>query len=169
MSFRNKPRKKRSLIWEIDRDLLVTLVSNAESLGQVLKHFQLENKGGNPRTLKARLIADGIDFSHIKLGPRANAGKNFFVEKTPLSEIFVENSTFSRTHLKKRILCEKILENVCAECGQDGMWHGKPLNMVLDHINGVSNDNRLENLRMLCPNCNAQTETFAGKNKRKFT
>jgi 5-methylcytosine-specific restriction endonuclease McrA len=51
-------------------------------------------------------------------------------------------------------------------CGQQPMWNGKQLVLILDHINGINNDNRLENLRLLCPNCNSQTPTFAGRNAR---
>ena len=59
-----------------------------------------------------------------------------------------------------------ILKNKCSICGLDGKWNDKKLIMVLDHINGINNDNRKENLRMLCPNCNSQQPTFAGRNKR---
>jgi 5-methylcytosine-specific restriction endonuclease McrA len=48
------------------------------------------------------------------------------------------------------------------------MWNGIPLVLVLDHINGKNNDNRQNNLRLLCPNCNSQQSTFAGKNKKKM-
>ncbi len=60
-----------------------------------------------------------------------------------------------------------VMSNECSDCGQGEKWNGRTLVMVLDHINGVNDDNRLENLRMLCPNCNSQTDTFAGRNKRK--
>lgn len=66
--------------------------------------------------------------------------------------------------LKKRLLKEGIFRNVCSECGISE-WNSKSLNMQLDHINGDSSDHRKNNLRMLCPNCHAQTETFCGKNK----
>ena len=54
---------------------------------------------------------------------------------------------------------------VCACCGNAGRWQGQPLTLQLDHVNGRYNDNRLENLRWLCPNCHSQTETFAGRGK----
>lgn len=52
-------------------------------------------------------------------------------------------------------------------CGLGNNWNGKPLVLILDHINGIYNDNRIENLRLLCPNCNSQTDTFAGRNCKK--
>lgn len=65
--------------------------------------------------------------------------------------------------LKKRLLNEGFFENSCSECGISE-WNGKPLNIQLDHINGDCSDHRLENLRMLCPNCHSQTDTYCGKN-----
>lgn len=83
------------------------------------------------------------------------------------SDILIENSSTTRKIVKSHLLREGILKNKCSECEQTESWNGKPLVMVLDHINGVNNDNRLENLRMLCPNCNSQMDTFAGRNSRR--
>ena len=84
-----------------------------------------------------------------------------------MDDILVENSTYlNRTALKERIIKEKILEYKCAICGNEGTWNGSPLTLQLDHINGINNDHRIENLRFLCPNCHSQTETFSGRNKR---
>ena len=54
----------------------------------------------------------------------------------------------------------------CAICGIGPVWCDQPLVLQLDHINGVNNDNRIENLCYLCPNCHSQTPTFAGRNSR---
>ncbi|MGB2240169.1 MAG: HNH endonuclease [Pseudomonadales bacterium] len=53
----------------------------------------------------------------------------------------------------------------CSSCGIGDEWNGKPITLQLDHINGVNNDHRLDNLRMLCPNCHSQTDTWCGRNK----
>jgi hypothetical protein len=71
----------------------------------------------------------------------------------------------ARTHLKQRLLRLGLLEEACHECGITE-WRGKPLSLCLHHINGVNDDNRLENLAVLCPNCHSQTENFAGRNRR---
>src|SRR6266511_923986 len=99
--------------------------------------------------------------SFRRSGPLAKRSR---ASSTPLEEVLVENSTYSRFHLKRRLLASGTLKNECAVCGQGQVWMGQPLAMVLDHINGVPNDNRLENLRMLCPNCNSQTATYCAKN-----
>lgn len=82
----------------------------------------------------------------------------------PDEAVFVENSTFPRHRLKYRLITEKIIEYVCQLCGLCGEWNGKKLSLQLDHTNGVNNDNRLHNLRFLCPNCHSQQDTYAGKN-----
>ena len=89
------------------------------------------------------------------------------IEKTN-EEVFIVNSTYARHNIKKRLIKQKIIEYVCRDCGIDGNWNGKKLSLQLDHINGVNNDNRIENLRFLCPNCHSQTENFSGKACRKI-
>lgn len=67
-----------------------------------------------------------------------------------------------RSRIKLQIYENSLLPLCCAECGITE-WQGKTLSLHLDHINGVNNDNRLENLRLLCPNCHSLTETYCGK------
>jgi hypothetical protein len=160
-------RKKTSIIWQLDTEDLRELVSESTSLASVLSYFNLNNQGGNAKTLKQRLDAEGIDYSHIPQGKSSNREfARYFPYKRPLGEVLSTNSTYDRGHLKRRLIKEGLLENVCLECGLNNEWNGKPLVLVLDHINGENNDNRLENLRLLCPNCNSQTDTFAGRNQR---
>jgi Zn finger protein HypA/HybF involved in hydrogenase expression len=84
----------------------------------------------------------------------------------PLIEILIENSTYTnRSGLKRRLVNEGLLEYKC-KCGNIGLWEGKRLSLQLEHKNGKNNDNRIENLEFLCPNCHSQSETFSGKNNR---
>lgn len=78
-------------------------------------------------------------------------------------EVFKDNSFYPRKDIKKRIISDNLLEYKCVECNNIGVHNNKKLVLQLDHINGRSEDNRLENLRFLCPNCHSQTETYAGK------
>jgi 5-methylcytosine-specific restriction endonuclease McrA len=73
----------------------------------------------------------------------------------------------NRTHIKGRLLRAGLLQNRCQVCDLTE-WRGKPINMHLDHISGMKTDHRLENLRMLCPNCHSQTETYGGRNAKRL-
>ncbi|MFN2567662.1 MAG: HNH endonuclease signature motif containing protein [Gemmatimonadaceae bacterium] len=102
----------------------------------------------------------GLDTSHWFKG-RPPAGK-------PLAELVAPGgSGGSRGYVKRRLIKAGILRNECYECGQQPTWRGKPLVLVLDHINGVNDDYTPENLRLLCPNCNSQTPTFCGRKARR--
>lgn len=79
----------------------------------------------------------------------------------PLGELLATSK--SGATIKRRLLRAGILENRCDDCGLTE-WRGRPISIQLDHRNGIRNDNRLENLRMLCPNCHSQTETFGTRN-----
>ena len=116
------------------------------------------------RKVRKRVSALGLDTSHWDK-------RHLQTSRPPrsLSEVMVENSTYTTSNLKRRILKEGLLDERCSVCGMEALWNGKPLVLVLDHINGISNDHRMENLRFLCPNCNSQTETFAGRKLKKVT
>lgn len=87
-------------------------------------------------------------------------------KKYPLEKVMVENSTYSRHALKKRLIEENIIKYKCDICGSDPIWRGEPMPLILDHINGINNDNRLENLRFVCSNCDSQLPTYKSKNKQ---
>ena len=70
----------------------------------------------------------------------------------------------TRASVRKRIMKENLLPYECNEC-KISEWNSKKLSLHLDHINGINGDNRIENLRFLCPNCHSLTETYTGKNK----
>lgn len=89
--------------------------------------------------------------------------------KIPIEELLVVGrKATSRTHLKNRLINEGLKESRCEECGITE-WRGKPLSMELHHVNGDGSDNRLENLRLLCGNCHAQTDNWGGKGTRRKT
>lgn len=89
----------------------------------------------------------------------------YWKERFPLDTVLVENSTYPRHSLKARIIEENLLEYRCQCCGIGPEWQGKPMPLILDHINGVNNDNRIENLRFVCSNCDTQLPTYKSKNR----
>jgi len=142
----------------------VRLVGDSETFSALLTAIGLTPRGtSNFHRLRKRLDEEGIDYRHIRQGNNSNKGRRFIGKKIPLSEVLTKDSSYSRSALKKRLVKEGLISNECGVCNLKNSWCGKPLSMVLDHINGIHDDNRIENLRLLCPNCNSQTLTFAGR------
>jgi hypothetical protein len=95
---------------------------------------------------------------------KANERGELIVRPITMSlDELLSSSHRSRRHVKTRLMNAGLLQNKCDACGITE-WLGRPLAMHLDHINGMKNDHRLQNLRMLCPNCHSQTDTYGGKN-----
>lgn len=144
---------------------LKVAVKESFSIAQVIKSIGLIPAGGNYKSIEAHIARLQLDTSHF-LGQGWNKGGTSNPKKIPLEEILVVNSTYRSSHnLRQRLLRACILDHVCSSCGFH-TWNGQPIPLELDHVNGIHTDNRLENLRMLCPNCHAQTPTYRGKNKK---
>ncbi len=156
-------KQRTSIIWSLPLNEFKELVLKCKTQVEVLAAFGLQAKGSNPRTLKRRLVEDCIDTSHFTTHKE---NLENFRKKMSLEEILVEGSNYNRCRLKNRLIDNQILPNTCSECKIHANWNGKDLVLQLDHINGIHDDNRLSNLRLLCPNCHSQTETFAGKRRR---
>ena len=159
---------RKSILWSLSDAELRNLLLKSKTFSEILKALGLRCAGGNFKSLKENLKYRKIDYSFIYETSKIERLKKFNLKNKPidLSKILVENSSFSRNHLKKRLFKDGVLKHECAECGISNQWNNKPISLQLDHINGIYNDNRLENLRILCPNCHSQTESFAGKNKK---
>ena len=139
------------------------LVARSLGIGFVLAPFGLENKGRNHYTARQRINELGIDTSHFNNKRQVRPS----VPPIPLEKILTVGFRYSVFKLKARLIKAGLLQNICAGCGLLPHWNGSPLSLQLDHINGDNLDNRIENLRILCPNCHSQQVTFAGKQRRK--
>jgi len=117
--------------------------------------------GSNYVKLKKLIEKFKINTEHFKT--QAQLSREY-TNKSKNINRFTVNSDFSRGCVKKHIIKNKLLPYECLMCKNDGNWMGKNFSLILDHINGVNNDNRLENLRFLCPNCNATLDTHCGGN-----
>jgi hypothetical protein len=151
--------KRVNSIWSISDEVLQKTVDLSISLSEVLRILGFNERTGARRTLKKRITESNIDISHFR---HRLAGKPSFIQR-PISDYLIIGSSIQTHVLKKRLIKEGIFENKCCLCGLGDKWCNKLLILQLDHINGVNNDNRLENLRILCPNCHTQTETHSGK------
>lgn len=142
----------------------IKAVKESISVAETLRAIGLQVTGSNYKTVHRTVARMGLNTDHW-LGQSHLQGKSHkWTKKTPLTEIMLENSTYGSTSsLKSRMVREGILTYECAVCGISS-WLGRPITLQLDHINGVNNDHRRENLRLLCPNCHSCTPTFAGRN-----
>jgi DNA-directed RNA polymerase subunit RPC12/RpoP len=162
-------RKRTSIIWQKPTEEFAAIVAKCFTLTAIAKAVGAYPQAGTFRILKTRLREEKIDFSHIPLGLGSNKGRNRLLKKAvPLEEVMIEHSTYSRSALKQRLLKAGVLVNKCSICGLGSEWNKRPIRMRLDHQNGVYDDHRLDNLRMVCPNCDSQLPTFCNGNKAKY-
>lgn len=146
-----------------DEDVIIA-VANSSSKAKALESLGVVPRGGNYKLLNRYIDRLGLDISHMS-GLGWSAGRTLPNRQTPLSEYLIDGSHISSHTLRLKLLCAGVFQYLCSSCKNDE-WMGQPISLELDHINGKNNDNRIENLRLLCPNCHAQTSTYRGKNKQ---
>lgn len=153
----------KSRIWEIDTEELQRIANMSNSISDMLEYLGYQrNYGSVANTLKKVIQEKEIDTSHFN--PFA---RNHQKVIHPIDEILTKDSRYTNMErLKIRLVSEGYLEYKCALCGNVGEWNGKPLSLQIDHINGVHSDNRIDNLRFLCPNYHSQTDTYSGRNNK---
>jgi hypothetical protein len=148
------------------------ILDTSTSSVDVLKTIGLSGSCGNRQTLKNRIVL--YDLSTLKLDENRKIHLKKHGEQLRKQcrldddSVFIENSTYCRGRIKKRIIDGDMLPYICDSCGQLPFWNDDVLVLQLDHKNGINNDNRMCNLRFICPNCHTQTSTFSGKHKRKI-
>jgi hypothetical protein len=139
----------------------------SQNLSDAVRRLGLGNGHGNRQTISKYIKKYGIDISHFSFTRNTDGLNGFVRAKTvPLCDLMVEHSTYDGKHLKRRLYSEGLKRPICEKCGQDEWWNGEKISLILDHINGVHDDNRLKNLRIICPNCSATLETNGGKNRK---
>ena len=139
----------------------IELISNSSSSADVLRSLGYTVKGNS---WAYRIIAERMDKLKISFGKKLIINESGFLTKIPLEKILTKDSEYNRTKLKNRLISEGLKEYKCECCGITE-WAGKPISLQLHHLNGINNDNRIENLQLLCPNCHSQTDNFGTKGK----
>jgi len=142
----------------------IEAVETSTSIRQVLNKLGLKEAGGNYQVAQIRMKKLGVNLCSGPNGQGWSKGKTLG-PKRPIEYYLTENSHHQSFRLKGRLIAAGLKQHKCECCGITE-WMGQPTPIELDHINGVHTDNRLENLRLLCPNCHAQTDTYRGKNKK---
>lgn len=146
---------------------LKSAIEKSNSWSGVFRELRISISGGSMKA--ARKIANdyGFDYSHF-LGRgwlKGQKWKNYSNNARALDEILTVDSTYSGSMLRKRLIDAGLKTHKCENCGRV-KWMNNKIPLEVDHINGISNDHRIENLRLLCPNCHALTPTWRGRNRK---
>ena len=144
-----------------NRDKLKEAIDKTNSTSEALVYLGLRNAGGNFQTFHKYCALYGLT-EKDSISVKIRSLRKF--KPSNLEDILKENSTTQSSKLRPRLLAEGLLKNECYECKLGPRWNGKELSLQLDHMNGIHSDNRIENLRILCPNCHTQTNNFGSKN-----
>lgn len=152
-------------IYELTDEQFVSMLKNSTTISEVLFKLGYSVKGNSwgYSQVKRRMTDLNLDFSIFK-------GKNSIYKNTAVKTItpemlFKNNCKHNRNVLRRYIIKNRLIPYKCSICGLT-TWNNKTISLELDHINGINNDNRLENLRFLCPNCHSQTTTYGSRNNK---
>lgn len=158
----------KSILYEFTPSELQKLLDTSDSYCDLLRKVGLTPKGSNPKTLHKIINEYGLDETKLNENRKNLYLRNSLCThkktKKSLDDILNNKCTFTSSYkLLRRLVGEGYKEYKCENCGLTD-WLGKPLSLQLEHIDGNHNNNSFDNLKILCPNCHSQTDTFAGKN-----
>jgi hypothetical protein len=141
---------------------LIAAVSTEVTMADVARRLGLKPSGGVHSFLRHHIARLGLDTIHMT-GKRSGKARKFLKVPRPLDEILVKDSNYTNSGvLRRRLIAAALKEGRCEMCGRSD-WMDQPIRLELDHVNGDRRDNRLQNLRILCPNCHSITETWCRK------
>jgi hypothetical protein len=146
-------------VWRFGEAEVRRAVAASSSFAETLRRLGLGPSGGNWRTLQRYCRDWGIPTDHFD-PYAASRGRRGAV---PLEQVLVAGSNYPRKDVKRRLFEQGIKARRCELCGQGELWRGRRMALIIDHINGIRDDHRLENLRIVCPNCAATLETHCGR------
>lgn len=151
------------------KEELQEAASRSFSIAGMCRALGLIPEGGNYRTIHRLIKENNLDTSHFT-GQLWSKGKTledpkYHKTQISLKEILETGRVYQSSKLAKRLILEGYKEHKCEMCG-NSEWLSSPISLELHHINGNHDDNHLENLQLLCPNCHATTDTYRGSNRK---
>ena len=161
----NMVKEQRKKRWTVDQ--LKTAVKESKSVRQVIEKLGLIPAGGNYDQVNRYIKLLGLKIDHFT-GKVWNKGLKVFRKPLiPIEKILVSNSSFQSYKLKKRLFEIGLKPRHCEICGWAAISPDGRMPLELDHINGNKSDNRIKNLRILCPNCHSLQLTHRGRNQNR--
>jgi hypothetical protein len=152
------------------REILEPVVALSTSVNEVLRRLGLDPVGGHHTNISRRIKAYGLDTSHFTSVVRTERQRHNQRRRTAaeiLTEVTSAHAGRVPSSRLKRAMRERGVVERCALCGIEAVWLGEPLPLEVDHIDGDWRNNRIENLRLLCPNCHSTTDSYRGRGKRR--
>ncbi|MFB8249684.1 HNH endonuclease [Streptomyces sp. NPDC055952] len=149
------------------KEVLERAVAASTNTCEVLRTLGLDVVGGHHTHISRRIKAYGIDTSHFRVPTRRGKPWRPRTPEALLVEQPPERARRVPGDRLRRAMVACGVEERCALCGTGPVWRGRPLPLEVDHVDGRWQDNRLGNLRLLCPNCHATTDRYRGRGKRR--
>ena len=155
-------RKDQSFAYQMSDEEFTKIVQESVSFTEIKRKVGYKTSGHDISPhIKSRVKELNLDISHFMLLSRRHRASTS--RKYEMKEILVDNSTYRNNEtLKNRLIKDGYVKNMCDNCGLE-YWNNEKLSLQLHHVNGINNDNRIENLQLLCPNCHSQTDFFSGR------
>lgn len=152
-------------IYKLSDEQFVELLKKSSTISEVLFKLGYTVKGNSWGYSQVKRRMDDLNLDYSIFKGKSAVTKTNKLNNVKKEDILKENCKHQRIVLRRYIIKNNLIPYKCAICGCTE-WQGKTLSLELDHINGINNDNRLENLRFLCPNCHSQTSTYGSRNQQ---
>jgi hypothetical protein len=156
-------RPDRNQVWKVPEEAFVAAVASTPSRSATLRRLGLSTRPCDIKAVGKRIMKLGLDIDHFTGQGWRKGNCTPIVPPIPLKRVLVQGKAYNSNKLRQRLIKEGLKQHACENCGLK-LWRDQAIPLELDHLNGLRDDNRLVNLRLVCPNCHAQTDNYRGRN-----